>query len=68
MKPEYQDYYYLHRETLEQMRRDAIESIPCQRSHRKMVYECECGATITCKNLVLHFVSLKHREVCGDLE
>ena len=67
MKPEYQEYYFLHHKTLDKMKRDAIATIPCQRSNRNMIYECECGATVSCKNLNLHFVSKKHRDVCGDI-
>jgi hypothetical protein len=68
MKPEYQAYYEQHKGTLEQMKRDAIDTIPCQRSHTKMHYNCACGAkNIVVKNLQFHFISAKHRSVCGSL-
>jgi len=69
MKPEYQEYYNLHRETLEQMKADAIATIPCQRATTKMYYDCECGAkNLVCKNLQFHFLSNKQRSICGDIE
>ena len=67
MTPDQQAYYIKHRAALEQMKRDAIASVPCQRSVSKMIYDCECGATVICKNLQFHFLSVKHRSVCGDL-
>ena len=67
MTPEQQVYYLKHRTTLEQLKADAIASVPCQRSVYKMNYECPCGATVICKNLQFHFLSVKHRSVCGDL-
>ena len=68
MKPEYHAYYQQHREQLEQMKRDAIDTILCQRSHCKMQYCCPCGAIgIVVKNLQFHFISAKHRSVCGSL-
>jgi hypothetical protein len=68
MKDEYWQYYTTHRTVLDKMKVDAIASVPCQRSVYKMVYECECGASVVCKNLQFHFVSKKHRDVCGDLD
>lgn len=57
-----------HREKLEEMKREAIASIPCQRSHYKMYYDCPCGSKqIIVKNLQFHFCSTKHRAACGDL-
>jgi hypothetical protein len=68
MKPELQEYYYKHRLVLEQMKQEAIATIPCQRATTKMWYECSCGATVVAKNLQFHFLSLKHREKCGSLD
>lgn len=67
MKPDTQAYYDLHKEKLLQMKEQAIKSISCQRSIRKMVYDCPCGAAVGCKQLQFHFISKKHRKVCGDL-
>ena len=67
MKPEYRAYYEQHRVQLEKMKRDAIDTIPCQRSHYKMQYDCPCGAFVVVKNLQFHFISAKHRVVCGSL-
>ncbi len=67
MTPEHQAYYLKHRTTLEQLKADAIASVPCQRSVYKMMYDCECGATVICKNLQFHFISAKHRTACGSL-
>ncbi len=67
MKPEYRAYYEQHHQMLESMKRDAIASIPCQRAVTKMRYDCPCGVSIGCKNLQFHYVSSRHRSVCGDL-
>ena len=67
MKPESQAYFDMHKEKLIEMKQQAINSINCQRSIKKMVYDCPCGATIGCKQLDYHFISKKHRKVCGDL-
>ncbi len=67
MKPEYRTYYEQHHKQLEQMKREAIASSPCQRAVTKMWHNCPCGALVGCKNLQFHFVSGKHRSVCGDL-
>ena len=67
MKAEERIYYDKHRNVIQQMKRDAISSVQIQRSIRKMFYDCPCGATVGCKNLDLHFISAKHRAVCGDI-
>lgn len=67
MKTDTQAYLDAHKDKLIQMRDDAIRSIWCQQAIRKMTYKCECGAEVGCKQLVYHFISQKHRKVCGDL-
>ena len=67
MKPDTQAYLDLHKEKLLEMKEQAIKSIRCQRSIRKMIYDCPCGAKVGCKQLQFHFISKKHRKVCGDL-
>jgi hypothetical protein len=67
MKPEDRAYYEQNRQRLEQMKREAIASIPCQRAVTKMWYDCPCGASIVAKNLQFHYVSKRHRSVCGHL-
>ena len=67
MKPDTQAYLDMHKAQLLEMKQKAIDSIKCQRSIRKMDYDCPCGATIGCKQLEYHFISRKHRKVCGDL-
>lgn len=67
MKPDSQAYLDLHKEKLLEMKEQAIKSIQCQRSIRKMIYDCPCGARVGCKQLQFHFISKKHRKVCGDL-
>lgn len=69
MKPEYQEYLDKHRGALERMKAEAMASIPCQRATTKMYYDCPCGAkNLVVKNLAMHFISDKHRSICGDLE
>lgn len=67
MKPDVAAYFELHKETLLDMKEAAMDSIQFKRAIRKMVYECPCGASVGCKQLQYHFVSKKHRKVCGDL-
>jgi hypothetical protein len=67
MKDHVREYYFRNQTRLEQMRRDAIASIPCQRPLHKMFMTCECGATIGVKNIIQHYMSSKHRSVCGDI-
>lgn len=60
-------YYTKHRAKLLEMKESAIKSVNGQRAIRKMLYQCQCGAVVGCKQLDYHFVSQKHRKVCGDL-
>lgn len=67
MKPDDAAYFEAHKSTLLAMKEAAIASIPLKRAIRKMEYNCPCGTIIGCKQLQYHFISKKHRKVCGDL-
>lgn len=67
MKPDTAAYLAMHKETLLAMKEAAIASVQLKRAIRKMVYDCPCGASVGCKQLQYHFISKKHRKVCGDI-
>nr|WPF46510.1 MAG: hypothetical protein [Lake Baikal virophage 4] len=67
MKTETQAYLDMHKAKLLEMKEEAIQSVWCKQALRKMVYDCPCGARVGCKQLQFHFISMKHRKVCGDL-
>ena len=69
MQPSYRAYYEQHRKELDDMKRAAVASVPCQTSFYRMYYDCPCGAKqLVCKTLQFHFCSLRHRayEDLGD--
>ena len=67
MTPQTTAYYNMHRKQLLEMKEEAIKSIACQTTIKRMFHNCPCGAVVGCKQLDYHFISIKHRRVCGDL-